>query len=88
MQDPINSIDPSGLFLIAPPFIIVPIQNLPKPSVPTNHDPTLLEKSAYLLKKDSELPNQKLKDQNFDNFWDNVILKKENSYNHITCPGT
>ena len=88
MQDPINFIDPSGLFLIAPPpFVIVPIDLLPKPINPNPHDSTLLEKSAYLLHLDRKLQTDKDKNKNFDDYWDNVILKKKNNYDHINCSG-
>jgi RHS repeat-associated protein len=87
MQDPINLIDPTGLFFVPPPFVIVPIDMLPKPSNPNPHEATVLEKSGYLLHLDNRLPTQKLKDQNFDNYWDNVILKKKNNYDHLNCSG-
>lgn len=84
-NNPIRYNDPHGLF-VPPPFIIVPIQILPKPPSNNEHDSSLLEKSTYLLYQDQKLQSEEDKNKNFDNYWNNIFNNEDNDYNHLSSP--
>ena len=79
---PTISNDPYGLFVI----VVVPTEVLPEPAPADPHTSTPLEKGGYLFYKDSQYSSQPEKDQNFDNFWKNVVEGEDNEYNHLSCP--
>lgn len=85
MADPINGIDPTGLFeIIVPTPIYSPVSPGLLPNTGNlNRTPSLLQKMIFLLNKPTTPENE---GKILQDFLDNVIDHKNNEYNNLNCP--